>query len=318
MVDILREGAFPLPGLHKHHQCAPEMLQDVTIAANLKRERDEVVRVALRVARRVDLRLLDNRRLRHSEATAVYRVAHGTGQYLSARAEYTPSGVVAGVDGQEGQDDPNSRSSRIRPITSAHCGTTALPSAFSRGSSSSSGTPSSTRRNSGTVSHPAQPAAAGVHCPPISPCWARACSPFGSALDTDPSSPCSATSDGPSPRDPLRLPGCSRRRRRSGLEEAMTKIRRRRWGAPTSAADSAKARVPYPIASRSSRTSESQRCLPDATFSTTTQFGRSSPMIRRNSNQRPERVPSLIPAPLPAEETSWQGKPPQMTSTGSS
>ncbi len=33
--------------------------------------------------------------------------------------------------------------------------------------------------------------------------------------------------------------------------------------------------------------------------------------------QRPERVPGFRPAIFPTVETSWQGKPPQSTSTGS-
>ncbi|OJX69347.1 MAG: hypothetical protein BGO94_12520 [Micrococcales bacterium 72-143] len=32
---------------------------------------------------------------------------------------------------------------------------------------------------------------------------------------------------------------------------------------------------------------------------------------------RPERVPGARPARLPTVETSWQGNPPQITSTGS-
>lgn len=34
-------------------------------------------------------------------------------------------------------------------------------------------------------------------------------------------------------------------------------------------------------------------------------------------DQSPERVPGARPARLPTVETSWQGKPPQRTSTGS-
>lgn len=49
----------------------------------------------------------------------------------------------------------------------------------------------------------------------------------------------------------------------------------------------------------------------------TTTFGRTMSMARANSDQSPERVPSFIPARLPARDTSWQGNPPHMMSTGS-
>lgn len=40
-------------------------------------------------------------------------------------------------------------------------------------------------------------------------------------------------------------------------------------------------------------------------------------MARANSDQRPDRVPSLMPARAPARDTSWQGKPLVRMSTGS-
>ncbi|CAA6832068.1 Uncharacterised protein [Acinetobacter baumannii ATCC 17978] len=49
-------------------------------------------------------------------------------------------------------------------------------------------------------------------------------------------------------------------------------------------------------------------------FSTNTYLGRTSPIIRAISDQSPERSPS-IPAPFPADEMSWHGKPPDITST---
>jgi hypothetical protein len=49
-------------------------------------------------------------------------------------------------------------------------------------------------------------------------------------------------------------------------------------------------------------------------FSTKTRRGRTSPTIRANSRHSPLRSPP-IPAPLPAQEMSWQGKPPHTAST---
>lgn len=52
-----------------------------------------------------------------------------------------------------------------------------------------------------------------------------------------------------------------------------------------------------------------------ATFSTMRKRGRSSPTNRAISDQRPERLPAS-PSPFPATLRSWQGKPPEITSTG--
>ncbi len=40
-------------------------------------------------------------------------------------------------------------------------------------------------------------------------------------------------------------------------------------------------------------------------------------MASANTDHNPERVPSLMPARLPAADTSWHGKPPHRMSTGS-
>lgn len=66
--------------------------------------------------------------------------------------------------------------------------------------------------------------------------------------------------------------------------------------------------------------SPSIRCNPlnrpviAATFSTTTKRGRSTRTHRANSTQRPDCSP-VMPARLPALLMSWQGNPPQITST---
>lgn len=66
--------------------------------------------------------------------------------------------------------------------------------------------------------------------------------------------------------------------------------------------------------SRSWRTTPRPRVRRSGLFSAKTKRGRTSPMIRAYSFQRPLRSP-VIPAPLPAAEMSWQGNPPLMTST---
>ena len=48
-----------------------------------------------------------------------------------------------------------------------------------------------------------------------------------------------------------------------------------------------------------------------------TYCGRSASIATAKTAQSPERVPSLMPARLPAALTSWQGNPPHNTSTGS-
>ncbi len=49
----------------------------------------------------------------------------------------------------------------------------------------------------------------------------------------------------------------------------------------------------------------------------TTSRGRSTSMASAMWNHRPDRVPRFTPARRPALDTSWQGKPPVSTSTGS-
>src|SRR5699024_5570178 len=53
------------------------------------------------------------------------------------------------------------------------------------------------------------------------------------------------------------------------------------------------------------------------TFSHKTRDGRMMSMASHMDAQRPDRVPSFMPARLPACERSWQGEPPVMMSTGS-
>ncbi len=48
----------------------------------------------------------------------------------------------------------------------------------------------------------------------------------------------------------------------------------------------------------------------------TTSWGCSVSIAAAMYDQSPERVPGARPARLPTVETSWQGKPPQSTSTG--
>lgn len=72
----------------------------------------------------------------------------------------------------------------------------------------------------------------------------------------------------------------------------------------------------YPSAARSASTTASPRARRAATFSMRIAFGLISPMIRAYSFQRPDRAPPM-PSRLPALEMSWQGNPPQMTSTAS-
>ena len=53
------------------------------------------------------------------------------------------------------------------------------------------------------------------------------------------------------------------------------------------------------------------------TFSHTTSAGRIASMASHMDAHSPERVPALMPLRAPAMDTSWQGEPPQITSTGS-
>lgn len=92
------------------------------------------------------------------------------------------------------------------------------------------------------------------------------------------------------------------------------KIRQRRCGAPKTAAGRQNHSASYRISARSPRTRSSPREVRAGTFSTTTCRGPTSRMILANSDQSPERAPSM-PAPFPAVLMSWHGNPPQMMST---
>jgi hypothetical protein len=85
-------------------------------------------------------------------------------------------------------------------------------------------------------------------------------------------------------------------------------------GKPNWHAESTCHSASYPHEARFPRTLSSPRTRSAATFSTSTNRGCSSQMIRKYSDQRPERAP-VIPSCLPALEMSWQGNPPQMRST---
>ena len=98
------------------------------------------------------------------------------------------------------------------------------------------------------------------------------------------------------------------------LESAKTHILSRLCGAPTSLAPSTPHRALYPNAAKSSRTTPSPLVRSRGEFSAKTKRGRISPMSLAYSFQSPERSP-VIPAPLPAALMSWQGNPPQRTST---
>jgi hypothetical protein len=73
-------------------------------------------------------------------------------------------------------------------------------------------------------------------------------------------------------------------------------------------------RASNPISAKSPRTLPSPREVSIGEFSTNAKRGRTSRMTRAISTQRPDRSPS-IPAPFPAALMSWQGKPPETTST---
>lgn len=84
--------------------------------------------------------------------------------------------------------------------------------------------------------------------------------------------------------------------------------------APTSSAPSTSHSASYPISARSPRTLASPLPTSKGEFSRNANFGRTSLIIRCISRQSPERAPSM-PAPFPAAEMSWHGKPPDTTST---
>lgn len=96
------------------------------------------------------------------------------------------------------------------------------------------------------------------------------------------------------------------------------KTRRRRCGAPTPAAESTPHSASYPAEARSRRIFPKNRPSSlessPGTFSATIHRGRVSQTSRYISPQRVDLFP-LRPARAPATETSWQGKPPQITST---
>ena len=94
------------------------------------------------------------------------------------------------------------------------------------------------------------------------------------------------------------------------------KTRRRSVGSPNLNAGSTSHSASNPHSARSPRTTPIPRLSNAATFSTTTNRGRSSRMIRAYSFQSPLRSPSM-PTRFPASLMSWHGKPPQRTSTRS-
>lgn len=90
--------------------------------------------------------------------------------------------------------------------------------------------------------------------------------------------------------------------------------RLRRWGAPASAADSTHHSASNPSSASAPSTRSSPRLVIAGTFSKNTHRGPTSRTTRSSSKKRPLRAPSR-PAPLPATEMSWHGKPPATRST---
>jgi hypothetical protein len=111
--------------------------------------------------------------------------------------------------------------------------------------------------------------------------------------------------------------------RRGSIRNSLPRVwatmnsRRRRWGAPMSAADTVRHAASNPRVARSPSTLTSPAVARPGTFSTMTYRGRMMRMARANSLHNPLRVPSCRPARFPATLTSWHGNPPQITSTRS-
>jgi len=171
-------------------------------------------------------------------------------------------------------------------MTSATCGTTALPRLRSR--STRAGTPSTTRQTSGSTCHQARLRRSdrerGVRQTSLpSLAWLPACRRFSS----------------PSPS-----------------ASATTNSRRLRWGAPTSAAERWNHSASYPARAMSviARPSPPGTANP-GTSSTSTNLGRRCRHNRQNAGQRSRS--SSCPLRFPATLHGWHGTPPQMRSTGS-
>ena len=98
------------------------------------------------------------------------------------------------------------------------------------------------------------------------------------------------------------------------LASAKIQMRSRKCWAPQSAAESTHHSASNPISAKSPRTTPSPREVSIGEFSTNTNRGRTSLIILAISRHRPLRSPSS-PAPFPAALMSWQGKPPETTST---
>lgn len=98
------------------------------------------------------------------------------------------------------------------------------------------------------------------------------------------------------------------------LAWATTHRRSLAWGAPTCRPESTPHRASNPIAARSPRTRSNPRTRRAGEFSTNTNRGRTSSTTRAISRQSPLRSPSS-PLPFPAVLKSWQGNPPDTTST---
>ena len=123
-----------------------------------------------------------------------------------------------------------------------------------------------------------------------------------------------ATDGGPSTQVPcsgcLAPPGWHRTPRAWATIHILSRL----CGAPTSLAPSTPHLASYPIEAKSPRTTSSPRTVSIGEFSTNANLGRTSQMMRANSFQSPDLSP-VIPAPAPADDMSWQGNPPETTST---
>lgn len=159
----------------------------------------------------------------------------------------------------------NSSDSIVNAVAATR-GTCPLPRALIL--STRAATPSATRPRSGSVGHPPPAASTPQPCFPSSP---SCCALGGDNL--------------------------------ASQELATSHMRSRLWGAPASDADIQHHPASYPISARSLMTTASPLETRSGEFSTKTNRGRISPMIRAISRHSPERSPS-IPAPSPATDMS--------------
>ena len=148
----------------------------------------------------------------------------------------------------------------------------------------------------------------------------RSCSPRRRSASASPASRLAATSPSASIRPSVAWTrGCPCARPRpwpwASSSTQRSQTRSRRWGAPTSAADTTCHWQAYRISARSDRTrlrkSPDSEVSNPATFSKSAKRGRRSRSTRQHSGQRSR---SSADAPrFPAMLCGWQGKPPVTT-----